>query len=106
VSLLVQKFNFTNPRWWVFSRILAAMIGGYALATTSSILLAQLLGGVVGHYQAIHIGLIVTFLVYAGTVMWVFSVTSAKAAWFGLLQVNAICVALVWLLMQFTGISA
>jgi hypothetical protein len=105
VRLFLNKVSFNNPRWWVFSRITAAMLGGYALATSSSIVLGQLLGNIVGHYQAIHIGLMLTFLVYACAVMWVFSVTSAKGAWFGLLQVNIIFAALAWLLMNFTGVN-
>ncbi|NQY89979.1 MAG: DUF3649 domain-containing protein [Colwellia sp.] len=98
--------NFTNPRWWVFSRIIAAIFGGYALATSSSILLTQLLAEGVGKYQAMHIGLMLTFLVYACAAMWVFSVASAKRAWFGLLKLNVIFITLTWLLMQFTGVGS
>jgi len=106
VPFFIHKFNFNNTRWHVFSRIIAAVFGGYALATSSSILLAKLLGDVVGHYQAIHIGLMLTFLTYACATMWVFSVVSAKSAWFGLLKLNAIFAVLVLLLMQFTEMSS
>lgn len=100
MSFLVNKFSFTNPRWHVFSRIIAAIFLGYALATSSSILLTQLLSEAVGKYQAIHIGLMLTFLIYACAAMWVFSVVSAKRAWFGLIKLNIIFVAISWLLIQ------
>ena len=106
MSLLIQKFNFSNPRWHIFSRVLAAIFGGYALATSSSLLVTQLLAEAVGKYQAIHIGLMLTFLVYACAAMWVFSVTSAKRAWLGLIKLNVIFVAMWWLLMQLTGVSS
>ncbi len=100
VSSLLHKINFTNPHWSVFSRILAAIFGGYALATTSSLFITQLLMHLVGKNQAIHIGVMLTFLVYASTAMWVFSVTSASRAWLGLLKINAILLVGTWLLMQ------
>jgi hypothetical protein len=106
MSFLLDKFNLSNPRWAVFTRIIAAIFGGYALATSSSILLGQLLGNVVGHYQAIHIGLMLTFLTYACVVMWVFSVVSAKRAWLGLLKLNLFLTVLILLLMQFTKVSS
>ena len=99
------KFNFTNPSYWVFSRIVAAMFGGYALATSSSLLLGQLLGELAGKYQAIHISLMLSFLVYACVVMWVFSVNSAKKAWLGLIAANVLCLALRSLL-QLVDISS
>ena len=94
------KFHFTNPRWWVFSRIMAAIFAGYALATTSSLFLGQLFLESVGIYQALHIGMLLSFLIYTCAVMWVFSVSSAKKAWGGLIGLNIIFVLLTWLLMQ------
>ena len=100
VSFLQKKQLFTNPRWWVFSRVLAALIGGYALATTFSLLLTPLLGTAVGHYQAMHIGLMLSFLVYAGAAMWVFSVKTATSAWLSLFKLNVIFLAVMWALIQ------
>lgn len=103
---LFTKFHFINPRFWVFSRIVVAMFGGYALATSSSLLLGQLLGELVGKYQAIHISLMLSFLIYACVVMWVFSVNSAKKAWLGLIAANVLCLALTWSLIHLVGISS
>ncbi|OUR63037.1 hypothetical protein A9Q74_02170 [Colwellia sp. 39_35_sub15_T18] len=106
MSSLLHKVNFTKPRWQVFSRVLAAVFGGYALATVASLFIAQLLIYIIEKNQAIHISIMLTFLIYAGTAMWVFAVTSARQAWVGLLKLNAILLASTWLLMQFTGVSS
>ncbi|MGV2872710.1 hypothetical protein [Colwellia sp. E150_009] len=94
------KFYFTNPRWWVFSRVMAAIFAGYALATTSSLFFGQLLLQSMGEYQAFHIGLLLSFLIYSCGAMWVFSVSTAKKAWGGLISLNLIFMALTWLLIQ------
>lgn len=106
VFTVFTKFHFTNPRFWVFSRIMAAMFGGYALTTSSSLLISQLLSESVGKYQAVHISLMLSFLIYACVVMWVFSVTSAKKAWLGLITANVFCLALTWSLLQLINISS
>jgi len=85
---------------------LAAVFGGYALATASSLLISQLLMHVIGKYQAIHTGLLLTFLVYAMAAMWVFSVNTAKKAWLGILKSVFICFSLSWILMQITGATS
>ncbi|MBU2892303.1 DUF3649 domain-containing protein [Colwellia sp. D2M02] len=100
MSYLLNKLQLANPRWSVFSRILAAALGGYALATSSSLLITQLLMSLVGKYQGIHIGLMLGFLVYTGAVMWAFSVTTATRAWLGLVKLNVIFLLLTWALMQ------
>ncbi len=105
VFSVFTKFHFTNPRWWGFSCIVAAMFGGYALTTSSSLLISQLLGEFVGKYQAVHSSLMLSFLVYACVVMWVFSVASAKQAWLGLIKANVFCLTLTWLLLQLTNMS-
>jgi hypothetical protein len=105
MSFLIHQFNFTNHRWAVFARILAATFGGYALATTSSLFIGQLLLNSVGKYQAIHIGLLLTFIVYACAAMWVFSVSSTSKAWLGLIKLNILLLVSTWILMQFNGVA-
>jgi len=92
--------KFTNPRWWVFSRIMAATLGGYALATSSSLFFSQLLLQSLGIYQALHIGMLLSFLIYACAAMWAFSTSTAKRAWLLLLQFNLVLITLSGLLMQ------
>jgi hypothetical protein len=100
VAYLFNQFNLSSPRWAVFSRSLAAIFGGYVLATTNSLFIGQLLLNSVGNYQAIHIGLLLTFLIYACATMWVFSVSSASKAWLGLIKSNVFLGAATCLLMQ------
>jgi len=105
VSYFINFFNEPSPRWAVFARVLAAIFGGYALATSSALFIGQLLSSSAGKYQAIHIGLLLSFLVYACAAMWVFSASNAAKAWIGLIKWNLIFVLGTWLLMQFSGVS-
>lgn len=100
MSFLVNKYAFSNPRWAIFSRILAAIFGGYAVAISSSLFIGQSLLHFAGQYQAVHIGLMFTFLIYAFIAMWVFSVSTARRAWLGLFKLNVLLLAGAWLLIQ------
>ncbi|AAZ24104.1 DUF3649 domain-containing protein [Colwellia psychrerythraea] len=106
MSYLLNNINCSSPRWAVFSRSVAATLGGYALATSSSLFIGQLLLNSAGKYQAIHIGLLLSFLVYACAAMWVFSVSSATKAWIGLIKANIFLAIGTWLLMQSTGANS
>jgi hypothetical protein len=68
------------------SRIVAAMAGGYALAALASVALLAL---PVSRPQAVLAGMLMSFAVYTGAVVWVFAVRSARRAWTGLLLVAA-----------------
>lgn len=100
MSNLIPTIHFTNPRWWVFSRIIAAVFGGYLVASVSTLFIGQLLFSSSGKYQAFHTGLMLSFLIYACAAMWVFSVATAKSAWFGLLATSGVLAIVTWLLMQ------
>lgn len=68
----------------LLSRILAALLGGYALAALSSVAaLALPLDGP----QAVLTGMQASFLIYACAVLWVFAARSAVRAWAGLVIV-------------------
>lgn len=64
------------------SRVVAAVLGGYALAALTSVATAAL---PVDRVQAVLAGMLASFLVYTGAVIWVFAVRSARRAWAGLL---------------------
>jgi hypothetical protein len=100
VASLLNKLKLRNPRWSVFSRVLAAMLGGYGLATSSTLLITQIFIFFTRESQAIHSGLLLGFLIYAFAAMWVFSVASAKKAWLGLININLILLGSTWLLIQ------
>ncbi|CQR84316.1 Protein of unknown function [Paracoccus aminovorans] len=63
------------------SRIVAALFGGYALAALVSV--AALALPMPGP-DAVFTGMLLSFLIYAGAVVWVFAVRSARRAWAGL----------------------
>jgi len=66
----------------LLSRILAAVLGGYALAALASVAALAL---PIDKPQAVLTGMLASFAIYAGAVVWVFAVRSALRAWAGLL---------------------
>lgn len=64
------------------SRIVAALLGGYALAALTSLAALAL---PMDKTQGVLTGMLLSFVVYAGAVVWVFAARSARRAWAGLL---------------------
>lgn len=75
------------------SRIVAAVLGGYALAALASVAVLAL---PVRPPQAVIAGMLVSFALYAGAVVWVFAVRSARRAWAGLLVAALPLLAAAW----------
>lgn len=73
---------FKRPWLAVLSRSCAAIFGGYALASASSLLLAQLLAT---PSQAVLTGMMVGILVCACAALWAFATSTAARAWAGIL---------------------
>lgn len=65
----------------VASRIVAAIVGGYALGALSSVAALAL---PMSATQGVVTGMLASFLVYTGAVIWVFLARSATRAWAGL----------------------
>ena len=74
---------FANPRWGVLSRSLAAIFGGYALASMTTVVCALALPGARG--QAVLTGMLLAILVAACAALWAFATRSALRAWVGIL---------------------
>ncbi|MBL6458378.1 DUF3649 domain-containing protein [Belnapia sp. T6] len=71
-------------RWpGLLSRIVAAVLGGYAIGALVSVACAVLLP--LPRSEAVVIGMMLSFLAYAGVVLWVFAARTAWRAWAGLL---------------------
>ena len=68
------------------SRIVAAVLGGYALAALTSVATLAL---PMERGEAGLTGMMLSFIVYATAVIWVFAASSALRAWAGLLVVSA-----------------
>lgn len=75
------------------SRIVAALVGGYGLASLASVAVLALPMSKPG---AVLTGMMAAFAVYAGAVIWVFAVRSARRAWLGLAVVAAPLMAAAW----------
>ncbi len=73
----------SRPGWAVFSRVIAAILGGYVLTSLIIALLAISLPGT--RAEAVLTSMLLSFLIYAGAVMWVFACRSASRAWAGML---------------------
>lgn len=88
--------SFLQSIWSVgplISRIVAAMFGGYALAALSSVAVLAL---PMSKPQAVLTGMLASFAIYAGAVIWVFAVRSAWKAWIGLIAVAALLLPMAW----------
>ncbi len=79
MGTIVQLTRSFGP---LASRIVAALFGGYALAALASVAAVAL---PVSPSEAVLTGMLASFAVYAGAVVWVFAVRSAWRAWAGLL---------------------
>lgn len=73
---------FARPGWGVFSRSMAAICGGYALATVTSVFCAVVLPGARG--QAVLTGMLLAIVVAACAALWAFAARSALRAWMGI----------------------
>jgi len=81
MNSLIHQVRSTGP---LISRIVAALLGGYALAALSSVAVLAL---PLSKPQAVLTGMLASFVIYAGAVVWVFAVRSALKAWAGLIVV-------------------
>ncbi|MCD9032524.1 DUF3649 domain-containing protein [Luteimonas sp. Y-2-2-4F] len=87
-------------RLGVLSRSLAALLGGYALAASASMLLALALP--MPRAQATLTGILTGIALYAAAAVWAFAVRSAARAWLGI----AAPAAAMWLLARWLGGAA
>jgi hypothetical protein len=90
MTSLVHRVRATGQ---LISRIIAALVGGYALAALFSVAVLAL---PLSKPQAVLTGMLASFAIYAGAVIWVFAVRSALKAWAGLLIVAVPLVPLAW----------
>lgn len=72
----------------LISRTVAALPGGYGLAALASVCLARALPTT--PVEAALAGILASFAVMAGAVVWVFAAASAARAWAGLLIAAAV----------------
>lgn len=80
----------------VAARVLAAALGGYALASAATVLLALIWPG--PQSEALLWASMLGFAIYSLVVIWVFMARSATRAWVGVVSITAVLAALAWLL--------
>jgi hypothetical protein len=90
MTSLLHRARSTGP---LVSRIVAALFGGYALAALGSVAVLALPWS---KPQAVLTGMLASFAIFAGAVIWVFAVRSALRAWLGLIMVAAALLPLAW----------
>lgn len=73
-------------RWSVFSRVLAATVGGYTVTALSMAALAAALTCIspASKADAVLAATLLSFAVYTGLAVWAFGSRSATRAWVGL----------------------
>ncbi|WP_332746963.1 DUF3649 domain-containing protein [Hydrogenophaga sp.] len=81
-------------RWAVASRVVVATLGGYALSSAATVLIAVLWPAPLA--QAVLWATMLSFTVYAVAVIWVFCTRSATRAWVGMVFGTAVLSALAW----------
>lgn len=92
--MIVSRFAALAAWLPLVSRIIAALLGGYLLAALCSVAALAL---PIDPQQAVFTGMLASFLLDAGAVVWVFAVRSARRAWLGLV----LAAAPLWLLATF-----
>lgn len=90
MNALMRRARHIAP---LVSRIVAAVFGGYALAALTSVAALAL---PMSKPQAVLAGMLASFLIYAGAVIWVFAARSARRAWAGLLAAAMPLLAAAW----------
>lgn len=97
VSSAAREPALTRYRWAVASRVVAAVGGGYAVSAACAAAL-----GLVAHRagmtraDAVTLSTMLSFVVYAVAVLWVFACATATRAWLGLAVPAAVLLATVW----------
>jgi hypothetical protein len=91
------KTAASATRWHIFSRLLAAALGGYGIASLLATVLALALPllSPLSRATAMLLATLLSFAVYAAVAIWVMSVSSARRAWVGLLLAGLL-LGLVW----------
>lgn len=78
----------------LLSRVAAAVLGGYALASATAIFLASVLPA--SRAEGVVAGMQLSFVVYTVAVIWAFSPVSLARAWAGLLLPATVLAGLGW----------
>ncbi|MEM7585904.1 MAG: DUF3649 domain-containing protein [Acidobacteriota bacterium] len=90
-------------RWHIASRVLAAAIPGFLLTNTAGILLTFLLPG--DKLSAVATATILSYLLYAAIILWIFSVQRLRTVWIALLSAVVVTGGGAWLMITLEAAS-
>lgn len=91
-----------NPgRWQITSRVAAALIPGYVLANSMSVLLGLLMP--FNKIDSVVTAALASFAIYTVIIMWAFSVQRLKTVWLGLLAAVVVTAGSSWLVLGLEG---
>jgi hypothetical protein len=82
MSARFQRWQRMLPLGPLAARIVGAVVGGYALGALASVAALAL---PMSTPQAVITGMLASFVLYTGAVIWMFLARSARRAWAGLL---------------------
>ncbi len=85
-----------SPAGQVCQRIIAAALGGYAMAVVLSIAIAEALP--LAQFDAVMAAVLASFVIHLGIILWVFAVHSLRRMWLGLLVPMVLLSVALWLL--------
>ncbi len=88
-------------RWLVASRVAAAALGGYALTSAATVLLALLWPA--PKAQAVLWATMLSFVIYTVAVIWAFTARGVARVWIGMIGGGAVLGALAWLARALAG---
>jgi len=92
VTNILNKESFA-----IFLRAFTAIIGGYMLSNLLATLLSYLLPNQAG--AGAVTGMLVSYLIYAVIVIWVYSVKSLRDIWRHLFIISAACIIIIYQLI-------
>lgn len=99
--MMASLTDTARYRWRVASRVLAAVVGGYALTSAVTVLLALLWP--LPKAEAVLASSMLSFALYAGVLVWIFAARRLRVVWLGLILATAVCAGLSWLLLPGGG---
>ena len=79
----------------ILSRVIAAIVGGYAIASLSSVLLSLAMPA--SRQEAVQIGLLVAIPVWVAVWIWAFSARRMVAVWRGIAGIAVVMGALAYI---------
>jgi len=83
-------------RLLVLSRIIAAVVGGYAFSTVMILVMTYLLP--LSQKDALMLSTMLSYIIYLLAIIWVFAVKTVRTAWIGISAATGLLGALAYLL--------